>query len=262
MVVMGTVIRRRSLGYGLHFCPICRELRQCGVKAVMKVTHIYFLPIGSGEHVVNELTCPDCGSTYGQAPNRTLTTQKERALDEVTMLGSLLSDESSPLLARLELEERLHKLSTAERRTLLAEPFLALSYEYSGAGKKGWRQSVMALGQLILISSLFASPILWFFWREDRNNIPLLISALGVSLFTAAFAALMLWIQFSSPRRITSRLFMARLARSLRPLSPTQQDIEGILKALRARGVEVADSVEMAALMAGLETPTLQGLAA
>jgi hypothetical protein len=264
-IVWGTTIRRRTKGFGLHFCPICRDLRACAVKAVEKVGHVYYLPVGRPEQLHLELTCPTCKSLLTGNVG-TVTPHKARIEDPYAALDQLLPDEASPLRARLAIEEQLDQVSPDQRRALLAEPIMALNYEHDVQSKTGWRQSLISLLQLMLVVAMISTFLCWGLWCRpallgDKRPTILAVSIVGSAL-TGALLVLVLWVNFTAARRLASGRFIPRIAQTLRVLVPAANELEATKAALSARGFKLAESVDLQALQRAIEIPTEQRLAA
>ena len=135
LIVWGNKIVRRAGGHALHFCSVCRALRGCRVITVYRVGHVYYIPLGRGERVASELTCPECASIYGvTAP---ITSREDPITNLQDALDQLLPDEAAPLRHRVELEAASGDPSFPldDRRALLADnAFLSRQRLLAGSG--------------------------------------------------------------------------------------------------------------------------------
>jgi hypothetical protein len=238
-IVWGKTVRRAPAGHALHFCSVCREPRICAVKAVRRVDHVYWIPLGRGQHVLDEVICDACESVYALGPNAALAFLRLPPSVDAA-LNDLPPELAERILARCELETRAFSgsLRYDERRGLIAEPLVCLSYEHLQASRTGSGQSVSAILQLLAIVGVVATAVLWFLWSDNpRLYLPW---AVGASATTAVLIAIVLYRGLTDSRRITSTKFLGRLADSLRPLSPTRAELDDVLSALRREKVSLA----------------------
>lgn len=259
-IVWGTKIQRRKKGYGLAFCPICRDIRACATKAVEKTSHVYYLPTGRPEQLYFELKCPSCGSMLTRNLG-TITPHRQPIDNPEAALSQLLPDEYAPICARLEIEGKLSDVTPEQRRALIAEPIMALNYEHDMNSKSGWRQSVLSLSQLGLVVLGVATLVCWAVWSADKKP-GMLAWSIGVSSLTACALAAVVWLASTAGKRLAKARFVPRIADSLRPIAPTREELETTVAALASRGFKLATSLSAMDLQFAIERPGEQRLAA
>lgn len=263
LIVWGTMIRRKPRGTAPHFCPVCRALRTCAASGVYRVGHVYYIPMGSKTHVLDELTCPECKSLYAVHP-RSVTKGSEPATNAQAALGALLPDEAEPLRVRLAFETRLDsgQLTESDRLALIAEPILCLSYEHEVSQTKGWDKSLTSLLTLLLILCSLPTIVLWSIFTQPRHDAYIFPLAIVSSAVTVSLLGYVVRRAHATGRRIASKRFVPRLADSLRPLKPRPEELESAIDSLRSRGNKLAASLDVPELALAIHSPTWHRAAA
>lgn len=60
VIVWGTKIKRKPLGWVADWCPICRRVQPHRLVRVGAAGHLYYLSIGKGKLVGHEVECAEC----------------------------------------------------------------------------------------------------------------------------------------------------------------------------------------------------------
>jgi len=105
VVVWGTKIRRKKLGWVADYCPICHEFRPFAIHRVGEARHIYYVAFGQGKLLGHEIRCESCGITLDAELQeyRTISRDALGSADE-------LAEETTP-----DLKERYAERLEAER---------------------------------------------------------------------------------------------------------------------------------------------------
>jgi hypothetical protein len=61
-IVWGQKHQRLAYGYTGAFCVVCRDVTSWKVRRTQLVSHIYYIPAGSGTPLFDEITCECCGA--------------------------------------------------------------------------------------------------------------------------------------------------------------------------------------------------------
>jgi hypothetical protein len=64
MFIWGTKSRKTPVGGGAFFCPSCRRQTDYSLIRVSKCSHVYFIPLGSGQTLGEYVVCDACGGQY------------------------------------------------------------------------------------------------------------------------------------------------------------------------------------------------------
>lgn len=230
--IWGKKLVYRQLGYVGDFCPICRAPRAGMVRRVGLAGHVYYITAGEGDLVGHERTCTECRIAVKVDPATYSAFSKElRPVEELLRLT--YPDFARARKDRLELEEKVRTgagfLSREERIGLIQQPFVLLSpkvEDYLSAMRFDGRAVLVFLGLLFAVPLLMAVAAKFFAEGTDASigaNLAILGSA----------AALMIWQVAGAGRRYVRGEIMPVLARTLRPLKPTEAEIAGVIAELK-----------------------------
>jgi hypothetical protein len=234
IIVWGTRIDRRRLGFVADFCAICRDARPFVAVDVRRVSHLYYVPLGSGQPVLCELTCAECGTIRAVNPGRF--TRFERgpcgSIEELT--ARTRSDADLRLAQRLEIEESVRggRVDDDMRGELLAEPIATLHYMIESRLSKDTSQSVSAVIQLAMMVALLSTGV------ALAAGAAWPISA-ALVLASAALVATVIYRSVTRRASLGRRLASERVVRSLRPLRPTRAELLRVVEDLAQIGLPV-----------------------
>ncbi len=252
-IVWGRKIVRKSLGYVLDFCPICRERRAFRLHRVGSAGHVYYISLGEGDLVGYSRTCTECKLLYSASIETYV-----RAVKSYTDLRDLerqtYPDFEAKRQGRLEMERRLRveprSFTPEERAELLLEPFELLGPRFEDHTSQ-LRFDLPATATLIgVILALFACfPIAERFGIGDlgRLLIPVAVVGLGV----------VIWQVLAGKGRYVRREILPLLARALRPLQPTDAELLGTIALQKKQRAKLASSVKLDELKQALQTAPL-----
>src|SRR5262245_27537497 len=99
LIIWGKSIEKRFQGIVADRCFLCQSITTATVESVHQVSHVYYIPLGSGELVQNQNRCHACGGVVVSEPTR-----YDRLLDKRT--GKTLST--------LEILEKTNSLLSTE----------------------------------------------------------------------------------------------------------------------------------------------------
>lgn len=235
LVIWGKTLRRKSLGEKPCFCVVCREYVSGAARAVKLHPHLYFIPMGTGTPIAEELECESCRTVYGFAPGHF-------AGPEARDFGEGVEPDEWRLYVErryvLESLSRQGAIDAEERALLLAEPFELLEYLYKQKSVRGGQVSLTAVLCLFIIIAAFASAILWhtYFDPAARNRGAVLLWAWASTAVTAVLILTVLGRGVSNSRTAARKYVLAQLLRSLAPLRPTVGELTATLHEMRGRG--------------------------
>lgn len=236
IVIHGTKVQRRLRGQATAFCPICRLPAQLSVSSVCRVSHVYYIPLGRGNHVADEARCQQCGTLFGAAPGA----MKENpfpATDVESAMQMLPPEAVDGLMGRMEVEERLADgtLSPEERLQLIAEPFLVLEYQFQIGVKGGSRESLIAVAVVLWLAATAAAIILWSDVKSmgRRPHGSMTQWAIACTALAAGLLALTIYLIVTQKRHVASGAMLDRLTSALLPLQPTEVELETVRQLLR-----------------------------
>jgi hypothetical protein len=232
------------LGYVAHFCPICRGPKPFEIKRVGSAGHLYYLSVGSGELVGYERTCQECGTALQAEPtDHTAIAQRLAPLPE--LIRETFPQLEQVFAARLALEEQIRfdpaALSADDRQALIRSPFLLMSAKVD----QRFARTHIDMGLGLAIAGAVAMTI--FGPGMVQLVAPANDSASLVLVFLALGLAGIVWQAVAARPRFVRRVVLPALARALRPLKPTQHELESIvaelgqLKHKMARRIDVPE---------------------
>jgi hypothetical protein len=238
-IVWGERKVTRSRGWVAEFCPICRGIQPFRVKDIRMVSHLYFIPLGSGQLVGQRTTCTGCRHTSFVEPFTYQSFIRDRNVD----LDRLVAETNPGLLGRLTdrlvLEERtkqsLSALTPGERTALLTEPFLELSPQVEQRfGRETHIGTAPGLALLATISLAVAFLVAGPVAQDPGQSMPAAGVVLGVLSALSLVGTIYLFATQGS--RHMRRRIVPLLARALAPLQPTRAELDDILRTLKAEG--------------------------
>jgi hypothetical protein len=248
-IVWGKKLVYKKWGYVADFCPICRVPRVFEIKRIGVARHIYYLSYGEGELAGFVRNCCECSLALDTNPGNYKEICKDRRpFDE-------LLTQTFPNLAQaneraLALEERIknapESLTHDERRKFVRNSMLLISPQVDKR-YASIHFDIQAIITLIgVITAVYAeAEILQRIAPDYLNEIILLCAGLGL--------ALVIWQVSLSNLRFIKKKIAPALAKNLRPLRPTSQDIQSGLGDLAKMGLKLGLKLDARDLMAEIE---------
>lgn len=130
MLVYGTKIKYKKLGYVADFCSLCCEVRQFSIERMGAAGHLYYVSFGDGKLVEHRRVCLHCHTQYQADVHdyRTLAPAPGpvAALQQETFHNLEQARRRDLDLAR-QVRADPHALPTDVRMRMLANPFRILS---------------------------------------------------------------------------------------------------------------------------------------
>jgi hypothetical protein len=257
IIVWGRKVVRRKAGYVADFCPCCRDLRPFTLYVHRLVPHIQHIPLGFGDEVGFDRVCNDCRAPYG-ARDTTYAKVSRRLLPLQELKQTTYPSLDSVSQERLELEERVRsgrvKLSPEDRFAWVKAPFMYLSPRVERGSMHMDKELAISLAGCIV---LYVSA-----GYVTKSYFPGLALQIGLTTL-AVILAVMVWQLRESGSRFMRRQIVPTLARSLRPLQPTQEEIEAVLWEIKQGTHKIAKRLDAAEVMEQIRgTPEPFGLSA
>lgn len=253
-VVWGTKRTVKRLGYAADFCGICRDLCPTRIDRVGAASHVYGLSVGSGELVGHLATCTDCHSSRPIDPATYRELLPRPSEDTTELVRETFPDFEKVYGERLAIEASLRagkQIPAEAREALLREPFLQLEADVeavcSGSSRID-KECVIAILAMVLapIAAGFATSAVF---PDEPGSSPAGMVALitfgaGLLGFFSCLA--------TSPGRWIRRKVLPRLARSLHPLQPEFEELDGVHRQLRSLGMRIAKKLTPARIESAL----------
>jgi len=244
-IIWGKKTVYRNLGFVADFCPMCREPRAFALRRVGSAGHVYYVSFGEGALVGHERTCSACSTTFAADPAGYAAVSKERLpLPELKRrtfpsLDQVLAD-------RLALEARARAnpalLSPDERRALIRGPFLFLSPKVEKRFASTHLDKEIGFALLAAVALLFVGP-------AAVRRLPPAIEGPALAVLILSALGLVVWQFAVSGRRFMRRQVLPVLAQSLRPLRPTEVELQAVLSELQQHGHKIGKRIRVGELL-------------
>lgn len=227
--IWGKKIVRRKVGFVADFCPMCRDPRTFRLDEVRRVSHFYYISLGGGDLLGYERICAGCTIALQGEPGHYASTSKKAAGVDVLM-QSTYPNLRDVYAERLRIEETVRyspgELPMDVREALIRQPFVLLS---SVVEAKLRQTSFDVVSGSVVVGSLAA-----FFGALAvapsiaPDYVPQVIMAVGL-----AGVAAIIWAFATGGKRYVRRAILPRVAKTLRPLKPSDVEISAVLSDMR-----------------------------
>lgn len=243
----------KKLGSAADFCAICREIQVVDIFSINSTAHLYGGAIGKKELIGHKAICRACHTAFlTDASKYTKVKRLGRRVSVGAAIVETFPDAKRYYQERLNVEGALHcrpsGLGSELRRDLLLEPFEILAPNV----EKQLSQTQLDLRSIIFLTLTLVVPVLLFKILEglSANSEVVLYSVLSV--FGALSIATLYQIYSYRNRYLRSRIY-PKLARCLRVLGPSQQELEQVVSKLSSLDYKIAKGLDPRALMAQLQ---------
>jgi hypothetical protein len=226
--IWGKKLVYSKLGYVADFCPICRSPQAFEVQSVGVASHVYYVSFGKGALAGYQRKCCECGVALDAKPaNYATISDQLRPLPQLIM--GTFPNLTTAYQAVLALEERVRttplSLTAQERRALIRNPMVLMSpkVEKRYASTHIDVQTVITFFGVLL--AIFAEAAI--VERVASAYVPqsiAIVSVIGIVLIG--------WQISLSNRRFIRRNIIPILARTLKPLKPSEEELEAALAEL------------------------------
>lgn len=259
MIVWGTKVNRKKLGWVADFCPFCRDIRAFRLIRIGQAGHIYFISFGSGTLVGHRMTCGDCGNVVPTDATQYSSVSEASLGDTQALAQATHPDVYDKYEARLNAEEQLQSgtLSNKDRLELLREPFLQVNDHIEARAAAAHFDIISGLIPLITIALIVVIGALCrslpaLEQRDLGLKIMLAVAAFGFTLTILALA--------TDVGRFVRRKIHPSLLMALQPLNPTQEELSAVLASMRALGFAVGKKVRAERLYEDLTSGRAAGI--
>jgi hypothetical protein len=239
-IVWGKKIVRDRIGYVADFCPLCREPKPFALNEVKLKPHVYYITTGSGSLMGYERSCQGCSIAF-EAERWKYTATPARVTDIDTLIATSYPTLRDVYAERLRLEAALRSAPESIpldlRDSLIKQPFHLLGPMVDAKLKRGMLDLV---GWGVVAASVVAIGVVLDVTPDLAPSVAPQILGGVVLACVAAF----IWAVASRRGRLIRRTMLPRLGRSLRPLRPTESELNGVLRELRRSRRSVASRVQ------------------
>ena len=263
VIIWGTKIIEKVLGFVADFCPLCRGVREHQFIEQRACGHVYYVSLGWGSLAGCLRRCTTCEALYTAERTRYRDIAPARGMDLKRLEELTFPDVAKAFADRLQLEATVHKapesLAPEVKRSLMVEPFRMLdpmlrnlmASDYTG---HRWWAPYRLLWPAVALFFLGGAVAI------GGERIPALSNALSVTagmlitagglLIAGALVLFLMMLPFKR-RRIMRDIVTPRLRMALAPLAPTREEVEKLVGELRNTGLEVARALDLQQLLTG-----------
>lgn len=250
MIVHGTKRVERRIGYVADFCPVCRCPQAMRLLRIGLASHIYFISIGGGKLVAHLAECLSCGVQTVTDPLRYASVEKRPAADLERLIESTFPNLRTAYAERLALEEDIrknpHALPADVRMEFVVEPFRLLNpmaeQRFQNSTQMD-KQSGIGCLATILIPVL----LVWAAHLIGKGDSDM---ALYVALGAGGVIFLYTMVQLHlAPGRYVRGKMIPILAKALRPLEPSKEELADCLSRCKTAGMKVGGHVKLDTLI-------------
>ena len=224
-VIWGKKVVYRRMGYVADLCPMCHTPAPFELRRVGLASHVYYISVGEGQLVGYERRCQACGTPIQAVPT-IYASFSDQLLPLAELAGRTFPNMGQVLRDRLVLEERIShspsSLSPQERHALIRNPFLLLSPKVEKRFESTHIDKEVGLSLVGAIILLIVAPTLGrAVGVNEPESVVLLALCVGI--------AVVVWQGLGSRKRFMRREVLPALAKALRPLQPTMQELTSVL---------------------------------
>lgn len=245
-IFWGTKTVIRKLGYVADFCPICRDIEKLQLSRVGLASHIYGASFGGGKLVGHQKKCLRCGTELQTDASIYKDIQKKLpGASSMDLVANTFPNIRQYYSERLSLEDQLTKrpagIEAKTRASLIKEPFHLLAptvekrFSATHIDRYVGMTLLLSLAGTILVANVFK--VLFPFAMEYEGHAILL--ALGIGIVATGIQGL------KSAGRYLKREVYPKIARSLRPLKPSQSELEAVFTELKRMDFKLAKKAKL-----------------
>lgn len=256
-IFWGRKRQEEHIGNVADFCPICRVIRPFRLYAAKMVSHVYGLPVGRGEILGHQEACIECGIRLSVRHDVFTKTSWEFPPNLDHLISETFPNIHAAYRNRLEVENCLknnpYGCSPNDRAILIREAFDILASLFES--KCGGATEIDKWSGLALLLTIVA-PILILILATNSTIGPKIDPYVTPAVWTAIIAGLSMTIYAfatAKDRFVQSRI-MPLLIRSLYPLRPSAEEIDGALKSIHSKNFRLAGKLNAASILAGLDS--------
>ncbi|MBA4387324.1 MAG: hypothetical protein C0404_05040 [Verrucomicrobia bacterium] len=247
LFVMGQKEKERPAGYVADFCPICRGITRFRVMRHSVATHVYGLSLGDGQLLRHMAVCRLCGNSKKVHPARyeTISSTDERDLDRLiaATYPQIRESYGERLAIEVKLRNRQAEMTPDERHDFLMEPFNylipAVEARYQKDVQFDKESGIAGLGTIGL--SVLTFIVCSKLWPDPPAHDWVSLMTGWVLVVGSAYTFVQLCL---GPGRYLRKKVIPDLARALKPLNPSRDELEECLAALRDAKLKIGTKVK------------------
>ena len=242
-VIWGSKRIEKSLGYVAEYCPICRKINEFQVFKVNTVSHIYYISLGEGNLLGYIGKCEQCGTKRQVDAIKYRNLEKQAHTNIETLVINTNPNVRNENAVRIEIDNQINEkaiIQPKDREVLIREPFLLLEHNVVERYKNvniDKESTIGCVAAIILPIIYLCVATIFIKYIEDYFC--------GGALLIATIGVVYTFIQLALARkRYVTREIIPQLARTLKPLNPSQNEIQKCLEFLKQRGLRIGKEIK------------------
>jgi hypothetical protein len=254
-IFWGTKAVIRKLGSVADFCPICREIRNFQISRIGMAGHLYGLSFGQGRLVGHQKICSRCGveltadaAIYKDIP------KKSQDAGTTQLINDTFPNIRQYYADRFSLEDQVTRqpgqIDAQTRFALIKEPFLLLApivekrFSAVHIDRSVGAALVLTIMAFLAVSYIFNA----FFPLAFEQKANAFLITLGIGIAAVGVQG------FKSAGRFMRKAIYPKISLALRPLNPSQQELEAVFAELKRSGFKLSKKAKLKDLLPELMT--------
>lgn len=254
LIVWGKKKTVRRLGYVAEFCPVCREITPCRLVRIGLTGHLYYISFLKGKLVGHLAQCCVCGYEQAAEPGNYHSQARSPKLPLPQLIQETFPSIHGSRARELAREKHLRSggLTTEEREDAILEGMKLFRDQVEKLPKATTITWPAGLAMVLTILAMVGAGQLEekLRWDEkypdlDMGNVYLGLLAVG-AVVTGTLMIL-------GKTRYVRRKVVPVMARCLRPLHPTREELQYCLDLFLVAGIKVGTRVPVEPLLREIE---------
>lgn len=229
ILIWGTKQTARTVGFVAEMCPRCRTVRPMKVRRLGMVSHLFYVPLGFGNLIEFAGECQQCSGTFDIQPIQYPALEHKNTLS----LDELIAKTNPKLQAG-----NTEALSASQRFALISDPFVRFSHSLNdryARGSRTDRPTGLTLLATFVVPIVLISFVSWIGLAMEIRSV---VISLSLLLFLLGIIATVV-VQAGEPKRFFKRQIQPELARALKPLNPSQTELDNCFVLLKKYGYRI-----------------------
>ncbi len=251
--------RERKLGYVAEFCVLCRGIRPCRlIKYGMEETILFVVPLGMKKVLGHRAVCPECSISQEVDPAKYLSIAKSARGDVGMLAQETFPGIHEAYAGRFELERALTqgRLTAGERMERILEILrlfeqptednFRTTFQVRGPGP--WVFGLTIVGTALITVLASGNIELTPSQHETFFSVALLGFPSGIILSAI--------LMIRQPGRSFRKKIVPAMARALRPLDPSMEELTEALGVVKSAGLKVGKKTRLKVLWNAILRPS------
>lgn len=240
LIISGTQLKKRKLGYVAEFCPLCRVIRPFKVSKLGMADHIFFISLGMKNVLGHEGECIVCSNKRSVDGMSYKDFSKKPDGPIETLVKRTFPDIRDAYANRLNLETQLRDgtLGPEDRVTFIQE----ILQIFNRITEENFHAAFQAKGPGAWLFGANLAIFILLLMVSDHLPIPLEHRDAYVSAFLLSFLSLLfisVVLMFLEPGRTFRNKILHTMAAAFKPLNPGNEELADQLGKMKQAGFKI-----------------------